>query len=582
MQGIVDVPIYGRISVLQLFRPKKFDKDILFILTERYKFCVLEYTEKGELKTLANGDLSDKIGRPSESGHLGVVDPTCTIIGLHLYDGHFKVIPIKEDGEFCQAFNVRLDELKIIDVKFLNHTQMPAIAVLFEDTKEQRHARTYYINIESKEPEPGPWAHNNLDRGSAMLIPDRNTDGCIVVGENRIHYLSSTTSNYITIAPTMMKTWAQVGTDGSRFLLCDFKGNLFLLVLETSNGNTNMKLEILGETNIASSICYLDSGIVFIGSSMGDSNLVKLHAQKLEETGSYVELIDSMPNIGPIVDFSVVDLDRQGQGQIVTCSGGGRNGSLRIIRNGIGFNGQASIELSGVKGIWSIPRDGNDSFLILSFIHETRVLGLNMEEELDELEIPALDSSSTSIYCSHVEDGVFLQVTPTQIRTIQHGSGLQSSWNAPEDARILGACSSDNQIAIALSSRTVSIFHLVETRLGLKFSFELDDEVSCIHCFSGILAIGLWNMSVVTFSMADAKKMQHISLSEDVMPRSILITKFENTHFLLCGLGDGSLISYRFDADARLQDRKKLVIGTKPITLRSFRYANLIVSFLAN
>lgn len=49
-----------------------------------------------------------------------------------------------------------------------------------------------------------------------------------------------------------------------------------------------------------------------------------------------MQVLDSWTNLGPIVDMCVVDLDRQGQGQLVTCSGAYRDGSLRIIRNGIG------------------------------------------------------------------------------------------------------------------------------------------------------------------------------------------------------------------------------------------------------
>ncbi len=35
------------------------------------------------------------------------------------------------------------------------------------------------------------------------------------------------------------------------------------------------------------------------------------------------------------------------QGQVVTCSGAFKDGSLRIVRNGIGINLQAQIELDG-------------------------------------------------------------------------------------------------------------------------------------------------------------------------------------------------------------------------------------------
>ena len=78
---MLDVPIYGRISVLELFRPPVRARDgggggvpasaltvycalqgeatdLLFILTERYKFCILEYntaTGAPQLRRAARG-----------------------------------------------------------------------------------------------------------------------------------------------------------------------------------------------------------------------------------------------------------------------------------------------------------------------------------------------------------------------------------------------------------------------------------------------------------------------------------------------------------------------------------------------
>lgn len=37
--------------------------------------------------------------------------------------------------------------------------------------------------------------------------------------------------------------------------------------------------------------------------------------------------------------------------QLVTCSGAFKEGSLRIIRNGIGIHEHASIDLPGIKGV---------------------------------------------------------------------------------------------------------------------------------------------------------------------------------------------------------------------------------------
>lgn len=72
--------------------------------------------------------------------------------------------------------------------------------------------------------------------------------------------------------------------------------------------------------------------------------LVKLNLQA-DASGSFVEILERYVNLGPIVDFCVVDLDRQGQGQVVTCSGAFKDGSLRVVRNGIGINEQ-------VFGLW--------------------------------------------------------------------------------------------------------------------------------------------------------------------------------------------------------------------------------------
>lgn len=67
--------------------------------------------------------------------------------------------------------------------------------------------------------------------------------------------------------------------------------------------------------------------------------LIKLQMQP-DAKGSYVDVLERYVNLGPIVDFCVVDLERQGQGQVVTCSGAFKDGSLRVVRNGIGINEQ--------------------------------------------------------------------------------------------------------------------------------------------------------------------------------------------------------------------------------------------------
>lgn len=53
--------------------------------------------------------------------------------------------------------------------------------------------------------------------------------------------------------------------------------------------------------------------------------------------------------------------------QVVTCSGIGADGSLRIVTNGIGMVGQATVELGGIRGLWGLrpsSADSYDSFMV--------------------------------------------------------------------------------------------------------------------------------------------------------------------------------------------------------------------------
>lgn len=103
-------------------------------------------------------------------------------------------------------------------------------------------------------------------------------------------------------------------------------GHLYMLLLIKEDSSSKMgsssssqtqplikdlKLELLGETTIAEMITYLDNGYVYLGSRLGDSQLVRLNSEADPETGSYITVIESFTNLGPIVDMVVVDLERQ-------------------------------------------------------------------------------------------------------------------------------------------------------------------------------------------------------------------------------------------------------------------------------
>ena len=189
-----------------------------------------------------------------------------------------------------------------------------------------------------------------------------------MIGQESIIYHDG--NSYVAVAPAIIKQstincYARVDNRGLRYLLGNMCGHLFMLFLEieeNAKGETcvkDLKVELLGEISIPECITYLDNGVLFIGSRMGDSQLVKLHSQA-NENGSYVVPMESFTNLGPILDICVVDLERQGQGQMITCSGCFKEGSLRIIRNGIGIQEHACIDLPSIKGMWALKNGIDD------------------------------------------------------------------------------------------------------------------------------------------------------------------------------------------------------------------------------
>lgn len=78
---------------------------------------ILECVNDGDsldIVTKAHGNVSDTIGKPSETGILAVIDPKARVIGLRLYDGLFKIIPLDKDCTELKATNLRLVLCKVI------------------------------------------------------------------------------------------------------------------------------------------------------------------------------------------------------------------------------------------------------------------------------------------------------------------------------------------------------------------------------------------------------------------------------------------------------------------------------------
>ncbi|XP_055085822.1 DNA damage-binding protein 1 [Periophthalmus magnuspinnatus] len=569
-------------------------KDLLFILTSKYNACILEYKQNGEsidIITRAHGNVQDRIGRPSETGIIGIVDPECRMIGLRLYDGLFKVIPLDRDNRELKAFNIRLEELQVIDVHFLYGCPAPTVCFIYQDP-QGRHVKTYEVSLREKEFNKGPWKQENVEAEASMVIPvPEPFGGAIIIGQESITYHNG--DKYLAIAPPTIKQSTivchnRVDPNGSRYLLGDMEGRLFMLLLEKEelmDGTVALKdlhVELLGETSIAECLTYLDNGVVFVGSRLGDSQLVKLNVDSNDQ-GSFVTVMETFTNLGPIVDMCVVDLERQGQGQLVTCSGAFKEGSLRIIRNGIGIHEHASIDLPGIKGLWPLRSEAGretDDMLVLSFVGQTRVLMLS-GEEVEETELPGFVDNQQTFYCGNVAHQQLIQITSGSVRLVlQDSKALVSEWKEPQGRNISVAACNHTQVVLAVG-RALYYLQILAGELKQISTTEMEHEVACLDITplgepggeSPLCAVGLWtDISARVLKLPCFTALHKEMLGGEIIPRSILMTTFEGSYYLLCALGDGALFYFGLDlTTGALSERKKVTLGTQPTVLRTFR-----------
>lgn len=547
--------------------------------------------EDFEIITKAHGNVSDKVGKPAETGILAVIDPKARVIGMRLYEGLFKIIPLEKDSNELKAYSLRMEDANVQDIDFLYGCSSPTIIVIHQDING-RHIKTHEISLREKEFVKVSWKQDNVEMEATMLIPvPTPLGGAIVIGQESIVYHDGT--NYVATAPAIIRNstiicYARVDRKGYRYLLGNMAGNLFMLFLDTDTnpqGNLyvkDLKVELLGEISIPECITYLDNGVLFIGSRHGDSQLVRLNTIP-DENGTYVVVMDTYTNLGPILDMCVVDLERQGQGQIITCSGSFKDGTLRIIRNGIGIQEQACIDLPGIKGMWALQVGIDDSrfdnTLVLSFVGHTRILTL-MGEEVEETEIDGFACDQQTFFCANVNYGQIIQVTSASARIIKSDTkSLIAEWTPPQGHRI-GVVACNTEQLVCASGSDVYYVEICDGKLEEKSKTTLEHEIACLDISplddnstrSEIVAVGLWtDISVCLLRLPTLEKFHVEKLSGEIIPRSILLCQFEGINYLLCALGDGSMFYFVLERDTgKLTDQKKVTLGTQPTILKTF------------
>ncbi|VDN05556.1 unnamed protein product [Thelazia callipaeda] len=605
-----DCSVYGRIAVMKLFRAPGENLDSLLVLTAKYNVAIIRWTAKGESRTRASGHIVDRVGRSSETGMIAIT--YASLLMFRLYDGLLKVVQWNE-GKDLRGFNVRCDDLHIIDIAFLSDPDRPTIAYIYQNDNG-RHLKAIVLNVEDKELSPPIWKHEHLEGEASMVIPiPQPIGGCLVVssdavsyhkgefkpndeylgGESAICYAPMPASKYRRTHPNC---YAIVDRDGQRHLLADLSGNLYMLLLELNQneqkgGNCDrfvkdMKIEFLGITSIAECLCYLDNGVCFVGSRFGDSQLIRLSTEPRSDGTGYITLLDTYTNLAPIRDMTVMQCN--GQQQIVTCSGAYKasfsfilcDGTIRIIRNGIGIQELASSEVKGIKNMFTLRlKDVElDDYLIISLIDTTHILLIN-GEELEKIDIKGFITDDGTLWAGCLyRSHIILQITHSDVILIDE-ENIQR-WRAP--SRITVAAVNDRTGQIMLACGAILIY-LEATVNGISVITQVEGnfEISCLDISpigdassqSELCAIGYWtDLSVALLKLPFLKEVIREKIPGDMLSRSIMLSYMEKTLYLLVALGDGTVHYFHVDIEqGKLLEPKRATLGTQPTRLRKFQ-----------
>ncbi|KAI7892669.1 mono-functional DNA-alkylating methyl methanesulfonate N-term-domain-containing protein [Mucor mucedo] len=624
LKPTIEFSIYGTIIALKLFTPKGRDKASLFLITARQKYCILSFDSTQQIVTESTGE----IGFPGQPHNECVesklvIDPSCKYFATTLYESTITIImpdinrtkehstpqPLRKislrtkDGRRRQTqdlifqhphdyMNISLPDKKVISLAFLQDSLIePVLLILYDDSLGRRYLQTFTVNLKTRQLIPGDIVMDHFESDANLLISmPAAVGGVVLIAGKFIRYLKPNQPPIaIGIRPSTINSFSVMNEQGSRILLGDAEGLLHLLTLSITDNRVDALCFIgLGSISTPSCIVYLDNDVVFIGSTVGDSQLV--HVKRTEtstaENGEILEVIDEFPNLGPIIDFCVADLDKQGQTQLITCSGVAKDSSLRIIRNGVGLNELAAIEISGVKGVWALRplfNDEHDDMLVISFVNQTRLLQLrgNAMTQLDHHS--GIDLNSRTLVAANVLGDMVIQVTDCSVRLMDaNGDGhLLDEWVPEERTQITVASVNPTQCVISIGYGRLIALQILNKRLHLIGTTQLQNEISCIDISpidsetpfqSTVVAVGMWqNVGVCLIALPSLQLIAEETLAGTVMPRSILMAKFENICYLLVALGDGQFYNFKLDTRlGELSDKKRSFLGKLPIHLGTF------------
>ena len=199
-----EVPIYGTILSIRAVKLPESSTSSLAILLASYRFFLLSYSEEHKkIITEASADYTESLAaRPADLLTTILLDPLNRFIGIHAYNGLFRIVPLPQAStkrrkasaaddelDLDRSYNIRLPDYNVHALQLLNINDTPTLCILHDDANGDKILRTRQILLNEKDFSEEEIQEFRIDdEGSDMLIPVNN-EGVIVVGEARAVFI---------------------------------------------------------------------------------------------------------------------------------------------------------------------------------------------------------------------------------------------------------------------------------------------------------------------------------------------------------------------------------------------------------
>ncbi|KAG5648442.1 hypothetical protein DXG03_005016 [Asterophora parasitica] len=344
-----------------------------------------------------------------------------------------------------------------------------------------------------------------------------------------------------------------------RYLIGDAYGRVAMLsVLNVKE--QGLILVPLGETSPPTTLTYLANQTFFVGSHLGDSQVLQISPAPtsaltyptlpipfgikttpaanlyrpstgkgkgratdddddgpkgrskgtiVESKGSYLNVVEIFKNIAPIIDAIMVDPDNSGERQIVTCSGGGNKGSINIVRNGADFKELGSIlGMTNVVNVWGVRDQLEDTYVTRRILFKNLLREhLRMDTHilvstLDATQLYRIDDAGGETTLTYVEETGLTEKSGliTDLHTLAFGNVARRVVDASGKARY-----ENSRLVVQVTKRGAQ---LLECHAGLyqrvaQWAFEGGLEVTAASVNASQVVVSTTGGKLVSLGIAD-------------------------------------------------------------------------------